>query len=48
MHATSLQGFCYGDVVHQFENRYKSTPPVPYFPTPPPKKIGEFQIILAS
>ena len=23
LHATSLQGFCYGDVVHQFENRYK-------------------------
>ncbi|MDE5085862.1 MAG: hypothetical protein O4805_01365 [Trichodesmium sp. St16_bin2-tuft] len=23
MHGTSLQGFGYGDVVHQFENRYK-------------------------
>ncbi|MDE5084973.1 MAG: hypothetical protein O4859_28735 [Trichodesmium sp. St18_bin1] len=23
MHATSLQGFGYGDVVHQFENCYK-------------------------
>ncbi|MDE5086955.1 MAG: hypothetical protein O4805_07275 [Trichodesmium sp. St16_bin2-tuft] len=22
MHATSLQGFGYDDVVHQFENRY--------------------------
>ncbi|MDE5122884.1 MAG: hypothetical protein O4965_23690 [Trichodesmium sp. St19_bin1] len=26
MHATSLQGFGYGDVIHQFENRYKIIP----------------------
>ncbi|MDE5090199.1 MAG: hypothetical protein O4805_24975 [Trichodesmium sp. St16_bin2-tuft] len=26
MHARSLQGFGYGDVVHQFENRYKIIP----------------------
>ena len=24
LHATSLQGFGYGDVVHQFEKHYKS------------------------
>ncbi|MCL2937636.1 MAG: hypothetical protein O4805_24690 [Trichodesmium sp. St16_bin2-tuft] len=24
MHARSLQGFGYGDVVHQFENRYNT------------------------
>ncbi|MDE5112077.1 MAG: hypothetical protein O4753_12730 [Trichodesmium sp. St7_bin2_1] len=44
MHATSLQGFGYGDVVHQFKKRCKTNFSVKTYPTQllPLKGAGVF------